>query len=178
MTPQDPLSSTANTGLQKMVTVQDEVRLSAVLTPIDDTRNRAHQLITSPSCALINGGRWSLCPAVLTFLSCFNLRSQAIRRWLPWMFPAVLSSRNLHPDTKNPAMAYGGGCMRFYREIDQQTQSSCLSHDDCELGKGDAVIQGWYQWGLVDFGANCIPDSWTRHCTVLVRLQDTTVNLC
>ena len=57
MTPQDPLSSTANTGQQKMVKVQDEVRLSAVLTPIDDTRNRAHQLITSPSCALINGGR-------------------------------------------------------------------------------------------------------------------------
>ena len=36
---------------------QDELRLSAVLTPMDDTRSRAHQLITSPSCALINSGR-------------------------------------------------------------------------------------------------------------------------
>ena len=36
---------------------QDELRLSAVLTPMDDTRCRAHQLITSPSCALIYGGR-------------------------------------------------------------------------------------------------------------------------
>ena len=37
--------------------IQDEMRLSAVLSPMDDTRSRAHQLITSPSCALINCGR-------------------------------------------------------------------------------------------------------------------------
>ena len=36
--------------------MQDDMRLSAVLNPMDDTRSCAHQLITSPSCALINGG--------------------------------------------------------------------------------------------------------------------------
>jgi len=37
--------------------MQDELRLSTVLNPMDDTRSRAHQLISCPSCALINGGR-------------------------------------------------------------------------------------------------------------------------
>ena len=37
--------------------IQDEMRLSAVLTPMDDTRSCAHQLISSPSCALINCSR-------------------------------------------------------------------------------------------------------------------------
>ena len=37
--------------------MQDELRLSTVLNPMDDTRSRAHQLISCPSCAPINGGR-------------------------------------------------------------------------------------------------------------------------
>ena len=37
--------------------MQDDLRLSTVLNPMEDTRSRAHQLISCPSCALINGGR-------------------------------------------------------------------------------------------------------------------------
>ena len=37
--------------------MQGELRLSTVLNPMEDTRSRAHQLISCPSCALINGGR-------------------------------------------------------------------------------------------------------------------------
>jgi len=34
--------------------MQDELRLSAVLNPMDDFSIRAHQLIACPSCALIS----------------------------------------------------------------------------------------------------------------------------
>ena len=36
--------------------MQDDLRISAVLNPLDDTRNRAHQLISRPSCAVISRG--------------------------------------------------------------------------------------------------------------------------
>ena len=34
--------------------MQDDLRASAVLNPMDDTRSRAHQLISQPSCAVIS----------------------------------------------------------------------------------------------------------------------------
>ena len=41
-------------GLLVLEAMQGELRLSAVLQPMDDTRSRAHQLISNPSCALIS----------------------------------------------------------------------------------------------------------------------------
>ena len=43
-------------GLLVLEAMQDELRISAVLNPMDDTRSRAHQLISRPSCALISRG--------------------------------------------------------------------------------------------------------------------------
>ena len=41
-------------GLLVLEAMQDDLRMSAVLHPMDDTRSRAHQLISRPSCALIS----------------------------------------------------------------------------------------------------------------------------
>ena len=41
-------------GLLVLEAMQDDLRISAVLNPMDDTRSRAHQLISRPSCALIS----------------------------------------------------------------------------------------------------------------------------
>ena len=43
-------------GLLVLEAMQDDLRISAVLNPMDDTRSRAHQLISRPSCALISRG--------------------------------------------------------------------------------------------------------------------------
>ena len=44
-------------GLLVLEAMQDDLRMSTVLNPMDDTRSRAHQLISRPSCALISSPR-------------------------------------------------------------------------------------------------------------------------
>ena len=41
-------------GLLVLEAIQDDLRMSAVLHPMDDTPSRAHQLISRPSCPLIS----------------------------------------------------------------------------------------------------------------------------